>query len=100
LKSLDDLPTLAELRDLDDIKVQLEFPGGAAANVAMALPAASADTPATEASSAEVQASEAHVAESDESLDEDVAADDEDDADRETPGAPTLAASPPGLTER
>jgi segregation and condensation protein B len=29
LKSLDDLPTLAELRDLDDIKVQLEFPGGA-----------------------------------------------------------------------
>jgi len=29
LKSLDDLPTLAELRDLDDIQVQLEFPGGA-----------------------------------------------------------------------
>jgi len=28
LKSLDDLPTLAELRDLDDIKLQLEFPGG------------------------------------------------------------------------
>jgi segregation and condensation protein B len=28
LKSLDDLPTLAELRDLDDIKVQLEFPAG------------------------------------------------------------------------
>jgi segregation and condensation protein B len=28
LRSLDDLPTLAELRDLDDIKVQLEFPGG------------------------------------------------------------------------
>jgi segregation and condensation protein B len=28
LKSLDDLPTLAQLRDLDDIKVQLEFPGG------------------------------------------------------------------------
>ncbi len=26
LKSLDDLPTLAELRDLDDIKVQLELP--------------------------------------------------------------------------
>ena len=31
LKSLDDLPTLAELRDLDDIKVQLEFPGGGVA---------------------------------------------------------------------
>ena len=28
LRSLDDMPTLAELRDLDDIKVQLEFPGG------------------------------------------------------------------------
>jgi len=37
LKSLDDLPTLAELRDLDDIKVQLEFPGGAAAVVAAAV---------------------------------------------------------------
>jgi segregation and condensation protein B len=31
LKSLDDLPTLAELRDLDDIQVQIEFPGGEAA---------------------------------------------------------------------
>ena len=38
LKSLDDLPTLAELRDLDDIKVQLEFPGGAPLAVAAALP--------------------------------------------------------------
>jgi segregation and condensation protein B len=37
LKSLDDLPTLAELRDLDDIKVQLEFPGGAPVDVAVAL---------------------------------------------------------------
>ena len=37
LKSLDDLPTLAELRDLDDIKVQLEFPGGAPIAAAAAL---------------------------------------------------------------
>src|SRR5512143_846854 len=29
LKSLDDLPTLAELQDLDDIKVQLDLPGEA-----------------------------------------------------------------------
>jgi segregation and condensation protein B len=29
LKSLDDLPTLAELQDLDDIKVQLELPDAA-----------------------------------------------------------------------
>jgi segregation and condensation protein B len=27
LKSLDDLPTLAELRDIDDLKIQLELPG-------------------------------------------------------------------------
>ena len=39
LKSLDDLPTLAELRDLDDIKVQLEFPGGPALVESPALPA-------------------------------------------------------------
>jgi segregation and condensation protein B len=39
LKSLDDLPTLAELRDLDDIKVQLEFPGGAPVTEPAALPA-------------------------------------------------------------
>lgn len=42
LKSLDDLPTLAELRDLDDIQVQLEFPGGEVAieGEVVALPAA------------------------------------------------------------
>ena len=39
LKSLDDLPTLAELRDLDDIKVQLEFPGGGPTPEIPALPA-------------------------------------------------------------
>jgi len=39
LTSLDDLPTLAELRDLDDIKVQLEFPGGAPVVEVAALPA-------------------------------------------------------------
>jgi segregation and condensation protein B len=39
LKSLDDLPTLAELRDLDDIKVQLEFPGGGPVAAMSALPA-------------------------------------------------------------
>jgi len=43
LKSLDDMPTLAELRDLDDIKVQLEFPGGAPVTVTAPLPAPVAD---------------------------------------------------------
>jgi len=42
LRSLDDLPTLAELRDLDDIKVQLEFPGGAGDDGLPALLAATA----------------------------------------------------------
>jgi segregation and condensation protein B len=46
LKSLDDLPTLAELRDLDDIKVQLEFPGGAPVDEVVALLAL--DTAASE----------------------------------------------------
>jgi segregation and condensation protein B len=40
LRSLDDLPTLAELRDLDDIKVQLEFPAAEDAAAALPPPAA------------------------------------------------------------
>jgi len=48
LRSLDDLPTLAELRDLDDIKVQLEFPGGAPAPQLASLPAPAAVEPADE----------------------------------------------------
>jgi len=47
LRSLDDLPTLAELRDLDDIKVQLEFPGGPAEDGLPALPAAPAEEDGT-----------------------------------------------------
>jgi segregation and condensation protein B len=58
LKSLDDLPTLAELRDLDDIKVQLEFPGGPALVESPALPApedaiADAEEPVATAPAAE-----------------------------------------------
>jgi segregation and condensation protein B len=45
LKSLDDLPTLAQLQDLDDINEQLEFPGGTAVP---ALPAANADSTGAE----------------------------------------------------
>ncbi|HVN41181.1 MAG TPA: SMC-Scp complex subunit ScpB [Steroidobacteraceae bacterium] len=45
LKSLDDLPTLAELRDLEDIRVQLELPGGAEA-VAVAIGVGGAALPA------------------------------------------------------
>ncbi|MGB5102397.1 MAG: SMC-Scp complex subunit ScpB [Steroidobacteraceae bacterium] len=80
LRSLDDLPTLAELRDLDDIKVQLEFPGGEAVP---------GEQPALEA-----------PAVADELLDEEAGGDDDDDGDApdESP-APTLVAAPPADTE-
>jgi segregation and condensation protein B len=88
LKSLDDLPTLAELQDLDDIKVQLELPGGEDAEVA-ALPAPAAVT----SNSDEVGDSP----DDDESSGEDASADEDADeldaaADRD---APTLVARPP-----
>ncbi len=86
LKSLDDLPTLAELQDLEDINVQLELPGAPAAVEPVALPAPS-------------EQGEARIAESDETLDDEAVADD-DDEDRPQPDAPTLVASPPGDTER
>jgi segregation and condensation protein B len=43
LKSLDDLPTLAELQDLDDIKVQLELPEAAERAAAELMRAAAAE---------------------------------------------------------
>ncbi len=71
LKSLDDLPTLAELQDLDDIKEQLELP-----RVPQAI--------------AEVLVAAAPVAE------EEPAVEDEDsDADEDPPVAPILVAGPP-----
>jgi segregation and condensation protein B len=74
LKSLDDLPTLAELRDLDDIKVQLEFPGGRPVAEMPALPAPSAgDAP-----------------------DEEAAVDEGEIDSPSEPDAPTLVAAPAG----
>jgi segregation and condensation protein B len=72
LRSLDDLPTLAELRDLDDIKVQLEFPGGPPEGGLPALPAV---VPAA--------------------ADEGAAGDDDEAHGQSEPEAPTLVASPP-----
>jgi segregation and condensation protein B len=73
LKSLDDLPTLAELRDLDDIKVQLEFPGG---EPAPQIPA----PPASEAG---------------DSGDEEAATEEDNEETPSEPEAPTLVAAPP-----
>ncbi len=86
LKSLDDLPTLAELQDVDAINEQLDFPGAPTVVEPVALPAPAA------------QGEEA-AAEFDETLDDEAVADDEDE-DRPQPDAPTLVASPPGDSER
>jgi segregation and condensation protein B len=73
LKSLDDLPTLAELRDLDDIKLQLEFPGGEPVPGIPALPAPLVSDAQEEESATE---------------------EDEPDPVSEPEQAPTLAAAP------
>ena len=86
LKSLDDLPTLAELQDLDDINEQLDLPGAPTVVEPIALPPPAA------------QGEEA-AAELDDMLDDEAAADDEDE-DPAQPDAPTLVAAPPGDSER
>ena len=97
LKSLDDLPTLAELRDLDDISVQLEFPGGEPVpGTAKALPALAAA--AGESGEAPPESS---IEASDDAFDdEDVVADDEDEPSPSDPEAPTLVAAPHDSQER
>lgn len=47
LKSLDELPTLAEIRDLDAIEPELDFAGGEPASAAP-IPAAALEAPSTE----------------------------------------------------
>jgi segregation and condensation protein B len=102
LRSLDDLPTLAELRDLDDIKVQLEFPGGEEPAPAASLPAPDADVVAEAAPAAamEVDVVEPQsLAVDDDGSDDDGCADDDDDARGDAP-APTLVAAPHDSQER
>jgi segregation and condensation protein B len=95
LKSLDDLPTLAELRDLDDIKVQLEFPGGAA--IAASLPAPGSAEPT--ASREPAAAADTEVVDSDlagtELADEPAFADQDEGATAD-PGQPAQVAAPDG----
>ncbi len=85
LKSLDQLPTLAELKDLESIGVQLELPGdGDAANVSDETgDAAAADT--DEASGVDAAADDPELS-ADADADSDEEIDDEDDT-------PTLVAS-------
>ena len=86
LKSLDDLPTLAELQDLDAINEQLDLPGAPTVVEPVALPPPAAQ-------------GDEMAAEIDETLDDESAVDDEDE-DRPQPDAPTLVASPPDGSER
>lgn len=87
LKSLDDLPTLAELRDLDDMSVQLEFPGGAP------VPGELGALPAPTAASDDAFDDE-------ETTSDETAADDEDDSPASDPEVPTLVAAPHDSQER
>jgi segregation and condensation protein B len=81
LRSLDDLPTLAELQDVDDIKVQLEFPGATGASAAL---------PTAEAAMSDLVMS----AELDDAGEDETTAED-DLEDRGDSAAPTLVAAPP-----
>jgi segregation and condensation protein B len=89
LKSLDDLPTLSELQDLDGITDQLDLPGELAAEPVVV----------AEATVAEPASLPAPV---DAALDDDEPAgdDDESDADDDAPQAPILVAGPRDTQER
>jgi segregation and condensation protein B len=109
LKSLDQLPTLADLRDVENIGVQLELPGGEATEQS----ADNADTPAVEDVSpdgevASNESSEASVEEAEESAELEEGEDAEDAEEDETEddegngdsGASTLVASEDDIDER
>jgi segregation and condensation protein B len=78
LRSLDDLPTLAELRDIESINVQLEIPGAERAVAATQLTDASGET--------------------EETAEEEAIVDDDDF--EEPPSSPTMVAAPPGGSEQ
>jgi segregation and condensation protein B len=106
LKSLDQLPTLADLRDVENIGVQLELPGGEATDQSAEAPDASAvdstqsDAEATASDGASVEAS-AEEAEGSTDLDDGEDAEEtEDDEGDEDSGASTLVASEDDIDER
>ena len=76
LRSLDDLPTLAELRDIENINVQLEIPGAERAAAMAQLPGGAVEVPDAE-----------------EAIEEDAIVDD-DEIDS-PPSSPTMVAAPP-----
>lgn len=98
LKSLDDMPTLAQLQDLDDINVQLELPGGPEAQELPALTAMNEEATRESVAPAEAPDGDAAFADLDDALDDDASSDEEAVAhDGDEQPAPILAAmSPPG----
>jgi segregation and condensation protein B len=94
LKSLDQLPTLAELRDLENIGVQLELPGGELPPEAMADTSSEGDASETDQVASEVAAET--VGEDSTAEDFNAAAghqDSDEDSDDDSRAAPTLVAS-------
>jgi segregation and condensation protein B len=88
LRSLDDLPTLAELQDLDDIKVQLDLPGGPVVDEVSGLPPPF---------SAAVAADDGSVEANEEPFDDETVR--LGDGDRGDAEVPTLVAAPPADDE-
>ncbi len=89
LKSLDDLPTLAELQDLDGMKDQLGLPGELGEDLAVV----------AEGTVLERESLPAPV---ESSAEDDAAEDDDDDSDSDddAPEAPILVAGPTDTQER
>lgn len=87
LRSLDQLPTLAELKDLESIGVQLELPGNEAAAADAQDGAAESAPEETETAAAETDVTDDPELSADADVDGDAEIDDEDD------DAPTLVAS-------
>ncbi len=98
LKSLDDMPTLAQLQDLDDINVQLELPGGPEAQPP---PALTAEATREFVAPAVALDEDPAFADLDDALDDDASSDEEafpHDGDEQP--APILAAMPPPGDQR
>jgi segregation and condensation protein B len=96
LRSLDQLPTLAELKDLETIGVQLELPGGKAAGEGEVAPidVSASDVPATDASTIEVDEEVSiDVSGDDPELSADGESDADDALDEDDDATPTLVAS-------
>jgi segregation and condensation protein B len=107
LKSLDQLPTLAELKDVESIGVQLELPGGdaPAAQAGAEDSGSQSDDPAPDDSASddsasgetqsqdEVVSADASAEDSDSELLADGASDDDESEDEEGSASPTMVAS-------